>query len=104
MNYPINYIRFSNQRLFQEIKLTLGQELKVLIGQKEISNCLFIKVTNKGFNILNLDTNRCILRKHAYARGMGGKEFPKNGAITGYFIIPAWMSIIIKKQSMEGAG
>jgi len=40
--------------------------------------CKFIKVTRKGFNFLDVNTNQCVLKHHLYARGMAGKEFPKN--------------------------
>ena len=51
------------------------------------------KLMQKYFNILNVDTNRCILKKHLYARGMGGKEFPKSGKISGMFLINEYVRI-----------
>lgn len=38
----------------------------------------FIKVTRKGFNFLDEKTSRCLLHRHVYAKGYGGKEIPHN--------------------------
>lgn len=78
--------------------LTIGQDISVNIWRCNSPNCRFIKVTPKGFNILDLDTNRCILRKHIYARGIGKRELPKNGPITGKFWIPYYISIHVKSE------
>ena len=47
-------------------------------GSKKKQLCKFIKVTRKGFNFLNIETSKCILRSHLYAKDMAGKEFPKD--------------------------
>ena len=39
--------------------------------------CQFIQPTRKGFNFLNLKTHKCILPRHLYAKGFGGKPLPK---------------------------
>jgi hypothetical protein len=37
----------------------------------------FIKVTRKGFNLLDIERNRCILFSHLYSRSFGaGKDIP----------------------------
>lgn len=38
--------------------------------------CRFVKVTRKGFNLLDIQTSKCILTKHLYAKGMKGREIP----------------------------
>lgn len=38
----------------------------------------FIKVTPKGFNLLDLETNRCIMNKHLYSRNWYNKDMPTN--------------------------
>jgi hypothetical protein len=36
----------------------------------------FIQVTPKGFNLLNLKTNKCILKHHLYSPTWSRKEIP----------------------------
>ncbi|MFA7218906.1 MAG: hypothetical protein WC119_00070 [Synergistaceae bacterium] len=81
--------------------LEIGDRMSVFSGQSFYPNCLFIKVTSKGFNILNVDTNRVVLKRHLYMRGMGGKQYPKYGVIKGNFVIPSWLSIQKKSQERE---
>jgi len=93
-------IRFRRDYFSQthEVQLTLGDELEVSIGNKTL-HCKFIKVTSKGFNILNLDTDRTILKHHLYGKGMGGKEYPAQGRISKIFRIPNCFHVrVIKKQ------
>ena len=55
---------FVNGRDFTEVQLTTGDELEVAAWHwngKVRPRCRFVKVTQKGFNIINLDTNRAIL-------------------------------------------
>lgn len=47
-------------------KLFLGEEFIVSIGAVKPRHCRFIKVTEKGYNFLNLKTNVCILKNHLY--------------------------------------
>lgn len=98
-----NVIRFSNGSGVYHVKLTTGDDLKVFVGSRCRPNCRFIKVTRKGFNIVDLDTNRCILKKHTYAVGMSNKEFPKQGPITGSFPISMYITLIIKPKEVENA-
>lgn len=86
------------------VTLSIGDDLTVYIYNKCIPNCRFIKVTRKGFNIVDLDTNRCLLKKHVYASGMANKEYPSKGPIRGNFMVPTFMSIIVRAKPVENAG
>jgi len=102
--YPSNLIRFPNGSKLHRVKLSIGDDLAVYVYGRCRPNCRFIKTTRKGFNILNLDTDRCILQHHLYAKGMGNKEFPSKGNITGEFLISEHMVIEVKeKKSKETA-
>ena len=90
MTYGINFVN-------KPIKLSLGDQLVISMFGKALPNCVFIKVTRKGFNILNLDTNRTILKHHLYGKGMAGKEYPVRGNITHKFWVPSYMEIYVKK-------
>jgi hypothetical protein len=37
----------------------------------------FIKVTPKGFNLLDLESNRCFFKQHLYSREWNHKEIPE---------------------------
>lgn len=92
-----NLIIFRNNYKFLKERLTTGDDLEVRAGNNIISsNCRFVKVTNKGFNIINLDTNRTILKHHVYGLGMTGKDktYPEIGDITVTVLIPAYLTII----------
>lgn len=58
---------------YPEYSLVLGDTYR-------LGKVLFrvIKVTRKGFNLLNLKTSKCLLYPHLYAKGWGGKEIPAN--------------------------
>ena len=79
----MSLIRFK-QLLLETMTLTIGDKLT----SWSRDNLIFVKVTRKGFNILDLNTNRMILKHHLYGVGMGGKEYPKKGAITVKVRIP----------------
>ena len=95
-------IEFKRQGIrFLEKELTLGDDL--IVGKYQ--NCRLIKVTRKGFNILNLDTNKTLFSKAVYMRGMGNKEFPRTGVIKGVFRFPMghYHYDIIKKETKNQA-
>jgi hypothetical protein len=50
----------------QPKKLKLGKHYTVWFGYKNKMTCRFIQPTKYGFNFLNLDTNKCILKQHLY--------------------------------------
>ncbi len=47
-------------------KLKLGKHYVIWFGYNNKMMCKFIQPTKCGFNFLNLDTNKCILRQHIY--------------------------------------
>ena len=65
-------------------------------------HCKFIKVTRKGFNLLDVDTSKTILNKACYAKGFGGIEIPwKQQKFTVWF--PEWIEIGME-IAMDNAG
>jgi len=74
-------------------KLSLGEELEVDTLWRSYPNCVFIKVTRKGFNILNIDSNRVILNKHLYGCNMKNKEYPSRGEIRITCRVPSFLKI-----------
>jgi hypothetical protein len=48
------------------IKLKLGEHYSVRFSWNRPRICKFIKVTDKGYNFLNLKTNKCILYARLY--------------------------------------
>lgn len=85
---------------FHSVKLTLGEDVCVYVGNCFLNNCRVIKTTRKGFNILNLNTNRTILKNHLYGKGMAGKEYPNTGTIRIKTKVPDYITII-KKQNVD---
>ena len=62
--------------------------------------CQFIKVTPKGFNLLVLETARCLLKHHLYVRKIySGIPIPKHET---HFTckIPDWIQIKPKWQKV----
>lgn len=47
-------------------KFKLGAEYTFSYGYNTSYSCKFIQVTQKGYNFLNLETNKCMLRHHLY--------------------------------------
>jgi hypothetical protein len=89
---------------FVKIKLSLGDNLAVRYGRKTLNNCVFVKVTRKGFNILDLNSSRTILKHHIYAIGMASKEYEKSGGITKDFFVPEYCQILKIKNEKENVG
>jgi hypothetical protein len=59
--------------------MELGAEYLVYFDSHRPENprfCRFIQVTRKGFNLLDLQTSKCILKKHLYVKNMQGREIP----------------------------
>ena len=48
------------------IFLELGEDYLVSMWGKPASVCRLIQPTPKGFNLLDLETNKCVLRFHLY--------------------------------------
>lgn len=57
-------------------QLILGENYKVWWGNsnEKVMICKFIQPTRKGFNLLNIKTNKCILRHHLYPSKKEGHE------------------------------
>lgn len=69
-------------------KLVLGKDYYVKWKEKwwwkkpnKVILCRLIQPTKKGFNLLNLDTNKCILPRHLY---ISPKLTEKNNVTTFY--------------------
>ena len=86
---------------FYAKELTLGEDWMVrMFGKWRL--CRVVKVTRKGFNLLDIATSKCILRRHLYAKGYGGKPIPPNKK-TFKFNIPEWV-VFGDKVGMEDIG
>lgn len=48
------------------IRLILGKHYIVYYDYRHKMVCKFIQPTKCGFNLLNLETNKCILKQHLY--------------------------------------
>jgi hypothetical protein len=55
----------------------------------------FIKVTRKGFNLLDIEKNSCILTHHLYSRNFVGidKEVPENISIVKNVWVLNWIHL-----------
>ena len=96
-----NLIQFNNYAKFYRKRLCLGDDMEVTRGAKVYPNCRLIKVTRKGFNILDLDTDRVLLEKHLYGQGMGNEEYPKQGAIYVSVLLSQWVTVKIKPKQED---
>ncbi len=47
-------------------KFTLGEVYYLQFRRHKPMRCEFIQVTQFGYNFLNLDTHRCVLKRHLY--------------------------------------
>jgi hypothetical protein len=72
----ITYLRGWRNR---KHKFTLGHYYNIqwTSSSAPVTLCKFIKVTRKGFNLLNVATNKCICKSHLYAPKYSGKDIPK---------------------------
>lgn len=61
MDGKLRYLR--NTRL---VNLTLGEDYIVFIWGKPAGICRFIQPTEKGFNFLNLETSKSVMKHHIY--------------------------------------
>lgn len=58
------------------VKLVLGEMYHIAWGGRMGVICKLIQVTPYGYNLLNLDTNRCILDRHLYVPKKLRDKFP----------------------------
>ena len=68
---------FINKPKFHDIvrleHFNLGDELIVYWHWRKNIHVKFIKVTKCGYNLLDIDTNKCILKQHLYPAKLDGK-------------------------------
>lgn len=62
MSGKLAYLR--NTRLISNLEL--GKDYIIHIWGKSAGLCRFIQPTEKGFNFLNLETSKCVLKRHIY--------------------------------------
>ncbi len=58
MNEVFNYCRV--------YRLELGKDYWVSMWGKSVGICRLIQPTPKGYNLLNLETSKCVLKRHIY--------------------------------------
>lgn len=46
--------------------LILGEVYTVMMWGRKLTTCQFIQPTEKGYNFLDLETSKCILKHHIY--------------------------------------
>jgi len=103
MSKPSKIIRWAyygpnNYTHYEE--MTLGQDYSMRRMSGRVLVCRFIKVTPKGFNLLDLSTSRCVCRRHFYTREFSGdKEIPRDRT-TFVVGLPGW--IMVQKVEKEG--
>lgn len=67
----------------RKVTMTLGDEF-VCEGE----TLRFIRVTDKGFNLLWVEGHRTILKHHMYAIGWGGQSIPYNKKKFHFYVSP----------------
>ena len=75
----------------KSIELIVGKHYIVNLGKKNFEICKFIQTTKHGFNFLNLDTNKCFLKRHIYQN-----KFDRSGK-TNIFYINKFLQINTSK-------
>jgi hypothetical protein len=50
----------------------------------------FIKVTPKGYNLLDIKTNKCIIKGHLYSRNFSNVQIPEKITILHNVAVPNW--------------
>ena len=53
----------------------------------------FIKVTRKGYNLLDMDTHKCILRGHLYSPLFSHKEIPDDVVVVRGVLVREWLTL-----------
>jgi len=73
----ISFYEYKNTKKFYtyKVNIELGETFGFLIGKRN-STVKFIKVTAKGFNFLNLETSKCIFKRHLYSKDFVGIDVP----------------------------
>jgi hypothetical protein len=88
---------------FYDKKMKLGSDYMVRKDGKWYL-CRFIKTTRKGFNLLDLNTNKCLrIPGHFYAKKWSGKEIPDD-EVWFKVTIPEWIMVGAHVNKEESAG
>jgi len=81
-------------------RLVLGEEYYVRYSnRRSVMKCIFIRATNKGFNFLNKETSETVIKRHVYAKGMGGKEIPSHRPLKMLFSLPYYVIVSSKEPN-----
>ena len=51
----------------------------------------FIKVTRKGYNLLDIQTNKCLLNHHLYSRDFAHKDIPDDAVHIKHVWVRNWL-------------
>lgn len=67
--FPYNKRVRRHKELFvlgREYEITYNMDYNGKPRKPRVVKCRFVQVTKKGFNLLDLETNRCLLDRHMY--------------------------------------
>ena len=85
---------------FSRYQCELGEKFTYTSPRtKKISTVKFIKVTRKGFNFLNLGTNKCIFATPVYDSDLSNKKTIDPNLNYFRVQIPNWFKNGIKRQT-----
>ena len=73
MNYQQRFYHDFYQRKFH-----LGTIYDLTLFGRKFPGCVFVRVTPKGFNFINPETDTAVLRKHLYCRDFSHKKIPSD--------------------------
>lgn len=74
--------------------MTIGESYMVRAWGGRWCLCRLIQVTRKGFNLLDLETSRCVVRpRHLYASKMSKYDEIPDGVTRLRFNVPEWVEI-----------
>jgi hypothetical protein len=79
-------------RDLKPIKLELGHDYLVHWGLREPLVLRFIQPTAKRYNFLNLETSKCILKRHLYPNA----HYSRKG--DNWFMVPKYLNIRIDEK------
>lgn len=86
-----------NNFIFKFKNGSYGYFRNFILGQTYILNngiiVKFIKVTPKGYNLLDIKTNKCFLRYHLYSKDLAFKEIPEDTTILKNVRVPECITL-----------
>ena len=93
----MNIIQFRSGYQCYRFRFRLGQDYRIpgrwRNGQRTWRIVRFVQTTRKGFNLLDLETSRCLLsRTKLYDRRWSGKAIP-NDQTTFEVMVPAYVPV-----------